>query len=410
MVGRDGVAENTQRARAGDRLDRAGSEREVGEERRLLDVGRFDVERVDVTRGRGDFVPLRILFGEVRVEPAENFRFERGLHLIAHFLERGPDVFEEHRRAGLITTEWLNRQIQVHPTREREGHHERRRHQEVGLDVLVDAGLEVAVAREHGGSDEVVLHDRFFDRSRERAGVSDTRRAAVADRLETELIKVRRQTGLFQIVRDDARTGRERGFDEGIYFEALRDGLLGEQAGREHHARVGSVGAAGDGGNQNGTVAELRATDFSGDGRKLFGFFAKTIFRNGLREGADKLLLHLRELDAILRALRTGDARPHGREIEREIRGIFDFAFLRNAPEALRLVVSFVGGDLFFIATRGAEIIRALGVDREKAHGRTVFGRHVGDHRAIYYGERGRARAVELDELADNLRLAELLR
>ena len=48
VVGGDAVAENAERARASDGLDAAGREREVLEERRLLDVGGLAIALIHV--------------------------------------------------------------------------------------------------------------------------------------------------------------------------------------------------------------------------------------------------------------------------------------------------------------------------------------------------------------------------
>jgi hypothetical protein len=57
---------------------------------------------------------------------------------------------------------------------------ERRGHQEVGADILMHAGLEVAIARENASGNEIVLGDGFFQSGMKRAGIADTCRAAVA--------------------------------------------------------------------------------------------------------------------------------------------------------------------------------------------------------------------------------------
>ena len=77
----------------------------------------------------------------------------------------------------------------------------------------MDARLEVAVARQHGGADEVVGDDRVVDLGREVAGVADARRAAVRGDGEAELLEVGQQARLGQVLGDGARAGRERRLD-----------------------------------------------------------------------------------------------------------------------------------------------------------------------------------------------------
>ena len=83
---------------------------------------------------------------------------------------------------------------------ERKRDDQRRRHEEIRLDVLVDARLEVAVAGQHRRGDEIVFDDGLLDRRGERAGIADARGAAVADEIEAELVEIRLQSGLVQII------------------------------------------------------------------------------------------------------------------------------------------------------------------------------------------------------------------
>ena len=80
-----------------------------------------------------------------------------------------------------------------------------------------------------------------------------------------------------------------------------------------------------------------------------------------------------------------------------------------GAEQALLLAVGFDQRDLFVRATGELEIRERFGIDGEEAHGRAVFGRHVGDGGAIGNAEAGKAGAVELDELADDAFFAQHL-
>ena len=118
-------------------------------------------------------------------------------------------------------------------------------------------------------------------------------------------------------------------------------------------------------------------------------------------------VLDLREIDAVLRALRAGDARNDRADIEIDVLGVIDAAGLRDAVEALSLVIFLHQLDVRLVAARLAEIVERLIVDREEAHRGAVFRGHVGDRGAIGEREGLGAFAVELDELADDLGLAE---
>ena len=78
----------------------------------------------------------------------------------------------------------------------------------------MDARLEVAVAGEHGGADEIVARrSASLNLGREVAGVADAGGAAIGGDAEAELFEIRQQAGLGQVVGDDARAGRERRLD-----------------------------------------------------------------------------------------------------------------------------------------------------------------------------------------------------
>jgi len=76
------------------------------------------------------------------------------------------------------------------PAADGERNHQRRRHQEVRLDALVDARLEVAIAGEDAGGDQIMLVHQLLDVRLERARVADAGGAAVTHRGEAELVQV----------------------------------------------------------------------------------------------------------------------------------------------------------------------------------------------------------------------------
>ena len=115
----------------------------------------------------------------------------------------------------------------------------------------MDAGFEVAVTRKDGGRDEVAALDGAFDVGVERAGVADAGRAAVADKIEAELVEVVGELDLVEVVGDDAGAGGQRALHVRVHRQALLDGLLGDEAGGHHHGRVRGVGAGGDRGDHD---------------------------------------------------------------------------------------------------------------------------------------------------------------
>ena len=159
--------------------------------------------------------------------------------------------------AVAVLAERLVEQVDVHRPRERVGHDERRRREVVHLHVGVDPALEVAVAREDGDDREVLGVDDVGDLLRQRPGVPDARRAAVADEVEAERLERLDQARLGVVLHDHLRAGRERGLHPRLDLQPALHRVAGEQAGADHHARVRRVRARGDRGDHDVAVVEL---------------------------------------------------------------------------------------------------------------------------------------------------------
>ena len=114
----------------------------------------------------------------------------------------GQISFEINVLAILVLSKRFGAQVDIDRAGESKGDDERGRHQEIGTNVLVHAGFEVAVAGQDAGRHEIVLGNRFLERGMQRARISDAGCAAVADGLKTELVEVGLETGLFQVVGD----------------------------------------------------------------------------------------------------------------------------------------------------------------------------------------------------------------
>ena len=170
---------------------------------------------------------------------------------------RRPDVLEIDGVPLLILAQRLVREVDLQRARERVGDDERRRGEVVGAHVGIHAPLEVAVAREHGGGHDVVVVDRLGDLLRQRPGIADAGGAAEADEVEAELVEVLLQAGFGEIFADHLRARRERGLHPGLGREPFGDGVARQQAGGDHHARVGGVGAGGDRGDHHVAMAEI---------------------------------------------------------------------------------------------------------------------------------------------------------
>ena len=110
--------------------------------------------------------------------------------------------------------------------------------------------------------------------------------------------------------------------------------------------------------------------------------------------------------DAVLRALRAGEARLDGRQIESNDLRERRHGRAVGAEQALFLRVALDEIDFGLRAAGLAQVAERLIVDGEEAHRRAVFGRHVADRRPVGDGHRRNAGAEELDELADDSFLA----
>ncbi len=363
-----------------------------------------------------------------------------------------PDVGEIDGRPVGVGSERIGREVDVDPTGERERHDERRGGQVAGPRERMDPTLEVAVARQDGGDDEVVGLDGLGDRCVERPGVADAGRAAVAGQVEPERCQWRHEAGRLEVARDRLRPGSERGLDRRGDPEAARDRVAGEQAGSDHDGRVRRVGARRDGGDGHRAAGDGRALtgDRHGDrpigawigpgsgrpGRRGVGPARRRLRRVergriGGRERIGRRLGHgvavdrrvvgdrdrhvaqaVREVgpevgpqvlepDPVLRASGPGDGRLDRRKVEGQ-----DLVELgpvaRFAPQPLLLRVALHEVDALGRAPGEAQVGERLVIDREERRGGPELGAHVADRGAIGEGQAGEPVAGELDEGPDH--------
>ena len=240
----------------GDRRNGNRLEGEVSKERGFLNVGALAVPSVGLAGGAGNFVPGGILFGKIAIKPAKDFGLQCGFHSLRDFLVAGPEVAEVNGFAVAIDSKRFLREIDIDSAGEGKGDHEGWRHKEVGFNGGVDACLKVAVTRKDTGGDEIMVEDRFLDRSGKRAGVADAGGTAVADEIEAELIEVRLKACGVEVVGDNAGTWSEGCFDGGGDRESAFDCFFGEKTCGKHDGGVGGIGAGGNGGDDDGAVME----------------------------------------------------------------------------------------------------------------------------------------------------------
>ena len=217
---------------------------------------------------------------------------------------------------------------------------------------------------------------------------------------------------------------------QGLRFRPSLDGVLGQQRGADHDRGVGGVRARGDRGDHHravihrgvGTVLERdldgvrRPGPVAGaTGSEAGNVWARPLSRlsfvDVIRQGVAEGRLGVGERDPVLRALRPGDGRDHGGQVQREFLGVPDLVVrgVGLVPEPLLLGVRLDQGQLLRRAPGEGEVVQGVLVDREDRAGGAELRGHVADGRAVGYRYRGHAVAVELDELADHAVLAQQL-
>ena len=197
VVGGHGITEDAKRSRSGDRGDGSGLHPEVFKEGGLLDISALSIPLVDLADRGTDLVPFRILSRKVTVEAGEHLRRQGTAECVADLGKARPDVAQEDLLAIRTKADRFDCKVNVNPSGKCEGNDQRGGHQKVCLDVLVDARLEIPVAGEYGGCDQIVVSDGLLDLGIQRAGVADTGGAAVADSLESECVEVGLKPRLF---------------------------------------------------------------------------------------------------------------------------------------------------------------------------------------------------------------------
>ena len=165
-----------------------------------------------------------------------------------------PDVAKIDGLSAFVVTERLCFEIDVHLTRERIRHHERRRGKIVRSYQWIDSAFKIAVSAQYGRHDQTVVFDRGGDGLGKRTAVTDTSRAAVAHKMEAQLFEVGHQPRFLEVIRNDSRAGGEACLDPRLHFESAFDSLFRQNACSKHDRGVRSIGATRNGGNHNRTV------------------------------------------------------------------------------------------------------------------------------------------------------------
>ncbi len=400
VVGGHGIAEQQQRAGA---ANVAGSLRRQFEERRPGNVGRrWPV--VYLAARRRNRLPQILVCADIGVAPTEGLRIERQRQHGANLVRTRPDVPQIHRQPIDAGSQGLSLEVDVHPTGNRECHHQRRRRQIVGTQSGVDPRLEVAVAREHRRSDQLLLGDRPVERRIEIAGVADAGRAAITDEREAQFGQRRQQPRAVEIIGHHPRTGSERSLDVLPDLQPLCHRLPRQQPGSDHHRRIAGVGARGDRRNQDVAMTEVDAGEPGRMALRQARRRPSEAVRR-LRSGQQGVEAagHLGQGDPVLRPLRASERGNDRRQVQVHAARIVDLARARDAEQALGAEIRLEQLAVLIAAAAAAHVADGLLVDREETHRRPVLRRHVGQRRAVGHRQRARALAEILDEGADDL-------
>ncbi len=234
----------------------AAVHRHALEERRLAHVGRVAVPRETAALGNRQALPPRVAAEHVAVATAEHVGGHGLEHRLLQLVLGRPDVFQIDRPSRRVVAERLGRDVRRDPSRQRVGDDQWRRGEVVGANVLLNPAFEVAVAAQHRADHKVLLAHGRGDLLRQRTAVPDARRAAVADKIEPELIEIGGQARGVEILGHDFRTGCQAALHPRLARETALDRLLGDEARPDHDARIRRVRAAGDGGDHHRAVIE----------------------------------------------------------------------------------------------------------------------------------------------------------
>ena len=243
VVGGEHVAEHAEHACAGNVLNWTCLSFHKIKKGRSPDERAPRLPRESLASAARQRAPLRRALEESCVALAEQRRREDFADDPADFRIFGPDLAQVYRLAVAVLAERRGGKIGEHAARERIGHDQRRRGEEIRAHRGMDAALEIAVARQDGNRRQAAGFDGLCHRGGQRAGVSHAGHAAEARQLEAECVQRYLQAALRKIVGDHARTRRQRRLHPGTRLQPARNRIARKQAGADHHGWVGGVGA-----------------------------------------------------------------------------------------------------------------------------------------------------------------------
>ena len=378
MVSGDRIAEHRQNARALNILHRLRLSFHLLEEGRRPDIGGVKLPAVSIGGFHFNRFPFIGAFKHFRILFTEHVGGHL-LHRAGDFLPARPDIFQVDRIAFAIVAQRIGGEVDIHITRQRIGYDQRRRRQPVRFHQRMDTTFKVTVTGEHGPDGQIAFFNRLLDRIRQRTGVTNTGGTAVADQVKAQLVEIRRQARLREIIRYHFGSRGQRGFDPRLTLQPQGDGFFRQQTGRHQHARVRGVGTGGDRGDYHRTVRKLILMTVQHIVYRL------TIFLRGIQfqlAAGGKGFRYIAESNAILRTFRAGKAGFDGAHIQ--FKGACEYRLIaRLTPHPLRFGIGFHQCHLIVATTAQAHVIQRYVINREETAGGAIFRRHVGDGCAV---------------------------
>ena len=238
VVGGDAVAEHRQHARSLDLFHWRRLQRHVIEIRSAADIGGIFLPGIGLALGDRKSAPALVALEDVSVAFRKHVGSDSLLNCAFHFLLRRPDVGKINRLAFFIFADRVLAQVNVDAPCQRERHHQRRRHQIVGANLRVDSTFKVAIPGEHGSNHQIFFFNGLRNFVWQRTGVADASRASVAHNMKLQLLQIRHQLSLLQIVAHHFRSRRQRGLHPRRHGHSFLDRFLRQQTSGHHHRGI----------------------------------------------------------------------------------------------------------------------------------------------------------------------------
>ena len=210
------------------------------------------------------------------------------------------------------------------------------------------------------------------------------------------------QPGLDEVIGDHLGSRSKAGLDPRLGPQPAFVSFLGDQPGGNHHARIGSVGAAGDGSDHHIAIADVVILALNRHARRGL---VVNFFQIGVEH-----VINVGQRDFVLRALGAGQRRDDRTHVEFQRIGEHRVGHVGGQPQSLFPGIGFDQRDLVFLTPGQAQVSQRLVIDPEEPASRAVFRGHVGERGAVGQAQFGQARTVIFHKPADDALGAQHLR